>query len=126
RGRKRSVYIFQRRSLSMPLMETFDAPVPNASCARRETSVSVLQALTMYDGEFVNEEARHFAERVKRESGADPASRIRKAFQIALGRDPRTEETDRARRLLEESPSRDGLTALCRVLLNSNEFVYID
>ena len=126
RGRKRSVYIFQRRSLSMPLMESFDAPVPNASCARRETSVSVLQALTMYDGEFVNEEARHFAERVKRESGADPASRIRQAFQIALGRDPRTEETERARRLLEESPSRDGLTALCRVLLNSNEFVYID
>ena len=126
RGRKRSVYIFQRRSLSMPLMETFDAPVPNASCARRETSVSVLQALTMYDGEFVNQEARHFAERVKRESGADPASRIRRAFQVALGRDPRPEETQRARRLLEESSSGDGLTALCRVLLNSNEFVYID
>ena len=126
RGRKRSVYIFQRRSLSMPLMETFDAPVPNASCARRETSVSVLQALTMYDGEFVNEEARHFAERVKREGGAGPASRIRQAFQIALGRSPGPEETAQARRLLEESPSGDGLTALCRVLLNSNEFVYID
>ena len=126
RGRKRSVYIFQRRSLSMPLMETFDAPVPNASCARRETSVSVLQALTMYDGEFVNQEARHFAERVKREGGAGSASRIRQAFQIALGRDPRPEETARASQLLEESPSGDGLTALCRVLLNSNEFVYID
>ena len=126
RGRKRSVYIFQRRSLSMPLMETFDAPVPNASCARRETSVSVLQALTMYDGEFVNEEARHFAERVRREGGAGPASRIRQAFRTALGRDPRPEETAQARRLLKESPTGDGLTALCRVLLNSNEFVYID
>ena len=72
RGRKRSVYIFQRRSLSMPLMETFDAPVLNASCARRETSISVLQALTMYDGEFVNEEARHFADRVRREGGGRP------------------------------------------------------
>ena len=126
RGRKRSVYIFQRRSLSMPLMETFDAPVPNASCARRETSVSVLQALTMYDGEFVNEEARHFAERIKREGGAGATSRVRQAFRIALGRDPRPEETAQARRLLEESPSGDGLTALCRVLLNSNEFVYVD
>ena len=126
RGRKRSVYIFQRRSLSMPLMETFDAPVPNASCARRETSVSVLQALTMYDGEFVNQEARHFAERVKREAGAGAASRIRQAFRIALSRDPRSDETARSRRLLQESPSGDGLTALCRVLLNSNEFVYID
>ena len=126
RGRKRSVYIFQRRSLSMPLMETFDAPVPNASCARRETSVSVLQALTMYDGEFVNEEARHFAERVEREGGAGPDSRVRHAFRIALGREPRPEETAQARRLLEESPSGEGLTALCRVLLNSNEFVYVD
>ena len=126
RARKRSVYIFQRRSLSMPLMETFDAPVPNASCARRETSVSVLQALTMYDGEFVNEEARHFAERVKREGGPDPASRIRQAFRIALSRDPGPDETAGALRLLEESPSGEGLTALCRVLLNSNEFVYVD
>ena len=126
RGRKRSVYIFQRRSLSMPLMETFDAPVLNASCARRETSISVLQALTMYDGEFVNEEARHFAERVRRQSGPGPASRIQHAFRIALGRDPRPDETRQARRLLEEVRSGDGLTALCRVLLNSNEFVYVD
>ena len=107
-------------------METFDAPVPNASCARRETSVSVLQALTMYDGEFVNEEARHFAERVRRQSGPGPASRIQHAFRIALGRDPRPDETAQARRLLEEARSSDGLTALCRVLLNSNEFVYVD
>jgi len=74
----------------------------------------------------IQSEARHFAERVKREGGADPASRIRQAFQIALGRDPRPEETQQSRRLLQESPSGDGLTALCRVLLNSNEFVYID
>ena len=80
----------------------------------------------MYDGEFVNQEARHFAERVKREAGAGAASRVGQAFRIALGRDPRPEETAQARRLLEESPSGDGLTALCRVLLNSNEFVYID
>ena len=125
-SRKRSVYIFQRRSLSMPLLETFDAPVPNASCARRETSISVLQALTMYDGEFVNEEARHFAERVKHESGITPVSWIRRAFQIALGRAPLPDETIQAQRLLEESRSGNGLTALCRVLLNSNEFVYID
>ena len=125
-GRKRSIYTFQRRSLTMPLLETFDAPVLNASCARRETSVSVLQALTMYDGEFVNEEARHFADRVYRESGADHASQIRRAFRIAMGRGPRPDEIKQSRRLFQNGRSTQGLVGLCRVLLNSNEFIYVD
>jgi len=45
----------------VPFLETFDAPVFNSSCERRRTSVTALQALAMYDSDFVNQEARHFA-----------------------------------------------------------------
>lgn len=125
-GRRRTIYVFQRRSLSMPLLENFDGPVLDASCARRETSISALQALTMYGGEFVNEEAQYFAARVLREGGPDLASQIRRSFQIALGRNPRPIEVKKSRRLFQRGGSAKGLVGLCRVLLNSNEFIYVD
>ena len=125
-GRKRSIYTFQRRSLSMPLLETFDAPVLNTSCSRRETSVSALQALTMYNGEFVNTEAQYFANRVRRESSSDLESQIKRAFQIALGRNPKTAEIKKSLDLFQNNRPTDNLLSLCRVLLNSNEFIYID
>ena len=125
-GRKRSIYTFQRRSLNMPLLETFDAPVLNSSCSQRETSVSALQALTMYDGEFVNTEAQYFANRVRRESSSDLQSQIKRAFQIALGRNPQNIEIEKSLDLLHSNGTADSLVSLCRVLFNSNEFIYID
>ena len=126
-ARRRSIYIFQRRALNMPFLETFDSPVFNAPCDRRRHSITALQALSMYDSDFVNEEARHFAGRVRSETGPDVAEQIRGAFQIALGRAPKPAEVRQAQSLMAAvTPVANALTALCRVLLNSNEFIYID
>ncbi len=126
-ARRRSIYIFQRRALNMPFLETFDAPVFNAPCDRRRHSITALQALSMYDSDFVNEEARHFAGRVRSETGPDSAEQIRSAFQIAFGRAPKPSEAERAQSLMAAvTPSANALTALCRALLNSSEFIYID
>jgi len=126
-ARKRSVYVFQRRSLNLPLLETFDAPVFNASCDRRRMSITALQALAMYDGEFVNSEAKYFADRVRKESGGDPVQQIRLAFQTALGRDPSAAEVRQAQAFCQSMGSQErAQEGLCRVLLNSNEFVYVD
>ncbi len=126
-ARKRSLYVFQRRSLALPILQTFDAPVPDESCDRRRTSITPLQALSLYDGEFVNEEARHFAGRVTEQSGGDVKSRIREAFQLALSRGPSAEETKQVGKFFASSKSaEEALIGLCRVLLNSNEFVYVD
>ena len=62
-GRKRSIYIYQQRTLTMPFIQTFDALVCDESKPLRHASVTPLQALAMYNGEFVNEEARYFAAR---------------------------------------------------------------
>lgn len=126
-ARKRSLYVFQRRSLSLPILQTFDAPALDASCDRRRTSVTPLQALSLYDGDFVNEEARHFAARVREQGGGQRASQIRRAFQLALSRSPSAEESAQVMKFLAEAASEEkGLVGLCRVLLNSNEFVYVN
>ena len=126
-GRRRSIYVFQRRSLSLPILQTFDAPVLTASCERRRDSVTPLQALSMYDGNFASTEARHFAERVRKESSPDVGEQIQRAFQIALGRNPGPAELRQVREFYGSADSQQQASAgLCRVLLNSNEFVYVD
>ena len=126
-GRKRSIYIYQQRTLTMPFLQTFDALVCDESRPRRRTSVTPLQALAMYNGDFLNEEAKFFAQRVKQLAGEDTQSRIRHACELALGRPPTETESRQLNRLIELAKSSDeGLVGLCRVLNNTNEFAYID
>jgi len=124
---RRSIYVYQRRSLTLPMLEAFDAPVLNASCERRRTTVTALQPLAMYDSEFVNGESRRFAERVREQAGEDPDAQIRLAFRIAFGRGPNESERELGLSFLRAAAKpQDRLVGLCRVLLNSNEFLYVD
>lgn len=126
-GRKRSIYIYQQRTLNMPFLQVFDALVCDESRPRRQHSVTPLQALAMYNGEFVNNEARHFARRVVTEAGDEPGEWIGSAFRIALVRQPEADEMGTLRNLLQQSQSpEEGLVAVCRVLLNCNEFSFVD
>ena len=126
-GRNRSIFVFQRRSLNLPVLETFDAEVQNSSCDRRRHSVTALQALTMYDGDFVNEEARFFAQRVRKDVGPDPSEQVQRAFLIAYGRRPSASEREKVTAFMSKIASvEDALVGVCRVLLNSNEFIYLD
>ena len=124
-GRKRSIYIYQQRSLSMPLMQSFDASVCDAARDVRRNSVTPLQALAMYNGAFVSEEARHFAARVNEQAGESEKEQIELAFRLALCRSPTADEVDRMRELMKSSVPEQRLPGLCRVLLNSSEFVYL-
>ena len=126
-GRKRSLYIYQQRTLSMPFLQTFDALVCSESLPRRRTSVTPLQALAMYNGDLVNEETEYFAQRVMESAGSDINDQIKFAFETALGRAPTPTEFAQLQQLFTttESPQL-GLQAVCRVLYNMNEFVFID
>ena len=119
-ARRRSVYIFQRRSLPLPMMASFDAPVFNESCERRSVTTTPLQALSMMNGRLVNEEAAHLATRVAREAGGRRKDRVARLFEIALNRPPDPAEQQH---FVEFQGS---LEALCRVMLNSNEFLFMD
>jgi hypothetical protein len=129
--RRRSVYLFVRRNLRYPLFEAFDGPDTQASCPRRNRSVTAPQALWLLHGELAHEAARDLATVVHRDAGSDPASQTQRAFLCALSRPPDPAELQLAVDFLTErsaaqAPSGDGLADLCLALLNANEFVYVD
>jgi hypothetical protein len=126
-GRKRSIYIYQQRTLTMPFMQAFDSLVCDQSRPRRRTSVTPLQALAMYNGQFVNEEAKHFAARLQKEAGNDTTKQIQLAFELALSRSPSEIETKKLSNFMNSvEPPEQALIGLCRVLYNSNEFLFVD
>ena len=119
-ARRRSVYIFQRRSLPLPIMASFDAVAFSESCDRRNVTTTPLQALSMMNGELLHEESAYLAKRIEKDAGQDRASQVRRLFELALDRPPKPDE------LMKFSKFDGSLESLCRVVLSSNEFVYVD
>ncbi len=119
-AQRRSVYIFQRRSLPLPMMSAFDANVFSESCERRSSTTTPLQALSMMNGYLVEEESAHLARRIEKEVGEKKPDQIRRLFELVLGRGPKAQEIDR----FASFPGK--LDALARVLFNSNEFLYTE
>ena len=123
---RRSIYLFVRRNLRFPLLEAFDRPDPNLSCARRMESTTAPQALQLLNGQFARDCAYALADSVRDECGDDPVAHVQAAYRRTLSRPPTEAELDRSLRLLSESAEPDGLVDLCLVLCNLNEFVYVD
>ncbi len=117
---RRSVYIFQRRSLPLPMMAAFDASAFSESCDRRSSTTTPLQALSLMNGTLVHQEAAHLAARVRREAGPDADASLARLFEIVLSRPPTAAER---RRFAQFD---DTLEAASRVVLNSNEFLYLE
>jgi hypothetical protein len=136
---RRSVYIYVKRQLPFPLLELFDQPNSAQTCDRRDENVVPTQALVLMNDEFMAEQARHFADRIVRTAGDDPGRQVAFAVELALGRkaaEVEVKETvaylrDRAKVYTgkkhdEAAAARLALTDFCHVLLNSNEFAYVD
>lgn len=133
---RRSVYVFIRRSVLMPMLEVFDGPTATASCARRSVTTTAPQALALLNDPFMREQARHFAQRLAA-AGPDPTARVHAAFEQALARRPSEREMGRSLEFLEAQearyhdvtegdPAQLALVDFCQAVLNLNEFVYVD
>jgi mono/diheme cytochrome c family protein len=146
---KRGLYIWFQRTSPYPLLTTFDAPDSNVCTARRERSNTPLQALTLLNDSVFVEAAQALAKRVQLDATAKTDDeRVSRAFRHALGRAPVPAETERLakllaqfRKLAEADPkeaaklpgphAQPGVpateaaawVALCRALLNLDEFV---
>jgi hypothetical protein len=118
---RRSVYRFIVRSVPDPFMETMDCPDPSVLAAKRNTTLTPLQALSLLNNPFVLRQAEHFAERISRQAPT-LRERVDLAYKLAVGRAPSEAETA----LITNYAQRYGLANACRVLLNSNEFVFVD
>jgi hypothetical protein len=129
---RRSVYIHVKRSLLMPILESFDLAETDRSTPVRFSTTQPTQALAMLNGAFLNHQAAALADRVRREAGDDLAAQVRLALRLATAREPRPAEVRRGVDLIESFASRDGAgndagrKAFCLVVLNLNEFLYLD
>ncbi len=120
---RRSVYRFLVRSQTQPWMSALDCADPSTRVDKRNESLSAPQALALLNNGFMVSQARHFAARVEAETaGKAPEEQIRHAHQLALGRAPDPETLQK----LSSYTSNYGLPNLCRLLLNLNEFAFVD
>jgi len=117
---RRAIYLVVKRSLMVPLMEVLDLCDTTRSAAQRQTTSVAPQALQLFNGAFVNRQARALAERLRREAGADLAAQVDLAFRLTLARAPNAAEQASLAAFLKEQT----LEELCRVIFNLNEFAY--
>jgi hypothetical protein len=118
---RRSVYRFIVRSQQQPFMTVLDCADPSMRVDRRNESLSPLQALALMNNGLVVSMAGHFAARVEAEAAGTEA-RVRRAYFLALGRMPENDELPE----LTAYADANGLPNLCRLLLNLNEFAFVD
>jgi hypothetical protein len=120
-GRRRSVYRFLFRTLPDPMMDALDCPAGDQLTPVRNGSVTVQQALALWNSAFIGRQAGHCAVRVANEASTLEAQIVR-LFALALSRSPRAEEAADFRAYIDKH----GLANACRVMLNSNEFLFVE
>jgi hypothetical protein len=133
----RSVYLMIQRNRRNSYLSLFDAADPNLSVAQRLPTTTPSQALFLMNSRLVYEQALTFAKRIASVSG-DVREKIRWAFEVTHGRIPDSQTIDDAvdfvttyrNRTSTEADSEAGelaaWSALARVLLTSNAFLYLD
>jgi hypothetical protein len=147
---RRSLYLYAKRNVRLPLLEAFDQPDTLSSCAMRPVSTFAPQALILLNSPFMQQQSKALAARLAREAGPGAGEWVDHAYRLALGRAPRPAEMQLAREFLDQQAEalRDRLRArqpvgvppswpegldpalgaaladFCLALLNRNEFLY--
>jgi hypothetical protein len=117
---RRSIYVYRKRNLNVPMLEVFDMPDPNITSGPRSISTVPTQSLTLLNDDFVRHQAKLFAGRVQEGAPNDVAKQIDLAYRIALSRPPDDKELQIGMDLVKKQ----GLVDFAQVMLNLNEFLY--
>lgn len=120
-GLRRMIYAHKVRREREAVFGAFDCPDAGQSTARRRESTTPIQALNLFNSQFTIDESNALAARVKADAGDDATRQIRRAYQLALSRDPSADELRDSESVVREH----GLGPLCRALFNSNEFLFL-
>ena len=147
---RRSVYMFLKRGLLPPMMTTFDLCDPTQSCGKRDVTIVPTQALALLNNQFVHDRSEHLASAIAKQQ-SDVAEQDKLAWSRVMNRQPsplelerslkhvatqlKTFSTDqgdensaapRAEDKMFRTSQTLALASLCHVLMNSNEFMYVD
>jgi hypothetical protein len=131
-GDRRSVYVHVKRSLQVPILATHDQADTDNSCPVRYTTTVPTQALGLLNGAFAHEQAAALAGRLAKEAPGDLAAQVARGLRLTTGRVPTADEVSKDTAFvsgLKDKHKLDDRTALaryCLLLLNANEFVYLD
>ena len=120
-GRRRSIYRFLFRTLPDPFFEALDCPAGDQLTAQRDNSVTVQQALALWNSAVVARHAEHVAARLA-ELELTVEAQVIRACEWTWGRRPKADEQAE----LVEFARRHGLANLGRLLFNSNEFMFVN
>lgn len=118
---RRMIYMTKVRQEQESVFGAFDCPDASQVAPKRSRSTTPLQAFNLLNSPFVMQQAELFAKRLEKESLEADAHRAALAFELALGRPATAGEADEALAFAAEH----GWAALCRALLNVNEFVFV-
>ncbi|HET6425507.1 MAG TPA: DUF1553 domain-containing protein [Planctomycetaceae bacterium] len=118
---RRMIYQHKVRMEPVPVFGAFDCPDAGQSMPKRSRSTTAIQALNLFNSPFVIDRAEQFAARVMREKPSSSTEQVQRAFALALARPPSSSEQAVAVSSIENH----GLVTLCRVLINSNEFLFL-
>jgi hypothetical protein len=118
---RRSIYRLIVRSVPDPFMETLDCADPSQLVPRRNETLTPLSALALLNDKFMVRMSEHFAQRVRSET-PDLHAQVERVYQLALGRSPTAAESQ----ILISLAQKDGLESVCRLVFNTNEFLFVD
>ena len=90
--RRRSIYVFVRRSVPYPLMQSFDPANPSQPHHKRDVTTTPLQALTLFNSDIVFGWSQALAGRVIREAGNDESAQLTRLYQVLFSREPNKAE----------------------------------
>lgn len=146
KSRRRSIYLTQRRTQPVSMLEAFDQPFMNPNCVERGHSVVSSQALHLLNGEFGKENSRYMAGRIIDAVGTDETAQVERAYLLAYARKASATEVkdtlaamaslrqgwkkqlqaDEPAEPIESRASWSALATVCHTLMNSAEFLYLD
>jgi len=138
---RRSIYMITKRSRLLPLMTTFDFATPTLPCGQRDVTIVATQALALLNNHFVHTQSEALALRITRLESNELPRQIHLLWNLVLARAPdavelaqAVEHVQQQRSHFKEAPTPHetlsvdqlALASLCHVLLNTNEFIFID
>ncbi len=118
---RRAVYCFQVRSVQNPFLECLDCADPNINTPVRNTTLTALQALIMWNDPFMVQQSELFSAGLQKRNATIDAQ-INDLYRTVLGRKPAFGEIEKVIRFAK----RRGLANTCRLLFNTNEFLFLD
>ena len=145
---RRSCYIEFKRTEPLEMLATFDFPIMNPNCDKRQCSTAATQSLWFLNDEMIVARSADLARRVSEEVADDAARRMDRLFLHLFAAPPSDNQqaaclqfVAQQAELFRQDPNVDwqaelqkhpaaatdrAWTSLCQALLASNRFLYID